>query len=323
MATIVGSGACGGGGEPGASETSSPTSAASASPAPPGATPPAGKTASAQATTTTASAGLALPRVARFGGLDFRFESLEARPGPVGARPAYVLAGTVRSTYTRTVVYLTPLVVDLDLAGQRLRGSPVGSGVVEPGLTVPLEYRFELASATAALPAPTDAVLTLSNLGDEPLVVPLSGAEPAAPLVANFAPPAQVVAEAVGLIFAFDAATVGHDMPIELTGIIDTTAVRAATGHGFVGLHGTATGTCPTGCPGGVLATSGLMTLVVDGSAEPPVSLSFNEVLGNGQRLEIALAYEVPLGAASYVLRVGASAGPFVEAPIEVPDLGR
>jgi hypothetical protein len=269
-----------------------------------------------------ASGAVDLPGAVTFAGLAFTVESLDVERGGAGARSEIVLRATVRNTYAETVVYTTPLVVELDVAGSTLPASP-GGGVsyLEDGREAEAEYRFVLPESVADPPDLAGAVLRLSNTGDEPLVVPMDGAAVAGPAVASFDPPAEVAVDPLGLVFAFDAGSVSRDMPLELTGNIDTTALRAAEGAGFVRFHGTVTGRCTTGCPGGVLASSGVARLVVDGSPTPPTTLTFNEVLADGQRVDIDLVFEVPLGAGTYVLRFDGGSLGVVDTPIELPAL--
>jgi hypothetical protein len=264
----------------------------------------------------------ALPRVARFAGLDITFEALDAEPAGASTPASFLLRTTVHNTYVDTVVYLTPLVVELDVGGETLRGAPAGGpGWVQPGADIPADFRFALSDPAAELPDASGAVVRLSNRGDEPLAVPLRGGDDRGPPEAAVEPPPEVAVDAAGLVFSFASGSVTLDLPTELANNVDTSALRAAEGSAFVRLLGTVTGRCPTGCPGGVLATSGIARLVVDGSATPPATLSFNQVLVDGQRLDVELVFEVRRGAGTYVLRFETSAGEAVDVPIEVPAL--
>jgi actin-like ATPase involved in cell morphogenesis len=265
--------------------------------------------------------GLDLPRSVTFGGVDLRVDELEADEGGEGAPPALWLRMTARNTYETTTVFVTPLIVELAVDGQRLRGTLAsGAGVVEIGRDTPLDYRFE--PGGDELPDVAGAVLHLSNTGDEPLTLPLGGDEPEPEPAPTFDPPPdEIVVPFANLAFAFEAGSVSLDMPAELGSNVDTAATRAGEGEVFVRLQGTVTGRCATGCPGGALATSGIARLVTDGDSIPPSRLWFNDVLADGQPLDIELIFEVPAGAEQYVLRFDSGAGEQVDTPLTIPSV--
>jgi hypothetical protein len=302
-----------------------PAAAATTTEAPATTSAPNDSTASTEPTTKPSAAvsgDLDLPRTVQFAGLVITVNAIETDEGDDFTPPSLRLRAMVRNPYETTVVYLTPLIVELQVDGLTLRGTAAGGpGFVGAGQDAPAEYLFELREPDAELPELAGAVLRVWNAGDEPLEIPLDGVAPAETPSASFTPPAEVAVEPRNLVFAFDEASVTRDMPIDYTGNVDTTTMRAAEGSGFVRLHGTVTARCFVGCPGGVLASSGVALLVVDGSSTPPVALTFNEVLVEGQRLEVEIAFEVPLGASTYVLRFDAGSGVFVDTPIDLPAL--
>jgi actin-like ATPase involved in cell morphogenesis len=283
--------------------------------------PAAGATTTAEPAVS-AGGSLDLPRSVSFGGVEFSINELEVNEGDEVTPPVLWLRATGRNTYDDTTVFLTPLVVELAVDGQRLRGTLVGgAGVVEIGRDNPFEYRFNL--VPDELPDLDDAVLHLSNVGDEPLTLPLGGDAPEPEPEPTFAPPAgEIVVPFANLAFAFEAGSVSRNMPVELGSNVDTTATRAGEGQLFVRLQGTVTGRCPTTCPGGALATSSIARLVTDGSSIPPFRLWFNDVVADGQRLDIELVFEVPAGADQYVLRFESGTGESIDTPLTVPSVG-
>ena len=96
-----------------------------------------------------------------------------AAAAPVDADPALWV---VRDE--DTTVYLTPLLVELEVDDLLLQGFvSEGDGIIGPGPADALEYSFELPDG-ADEPDLDGAVLHLSNRDDHPLALPLGGDAP-------------------------------------------------------------------------------------------------------------------------------------------------
>jgi actin-like ATPase involved in cell morphogenesis len=266
-------------------------------------------------------AGLDLPRTVRYADLDVTVESLEVVPGDALTEPALVLVGSLTSPLEHGTVYLAFSTVELVIGDVELVGlASDGPGYAEPGRTVDAVYEFALGDLDPDDLDLAAAVLRVSDAGDVPAELPLGGEPAPESPTAEPVPPAELAAPADQMLFRFTSGTVTLDEGTDLPGSYDAADRRAAEGSGFVRLFGTVTARCVDGCPGGVLATSGVVQLVVDGSPMAPLELTFNEVLVDGQTIDVELVWEVELGAAGYALRVDGGQGTPVDAPIEVPE---